>query len=75
MTSYEHIIVEQERGRARIIFNRPERHNALNGRMSRELHDALWEADANEEVHAVVVKGNGPSFCSGADLRGYEESR
>ena len=74
MSNYEHIIVEKERGRARIILNRPERHNAISGRTSRELHDALWEADADEEVHAVVVKGNGPSFCSGADLRGYEES-
>ena len=36
MSSYEHIIVEKERGRARIIFNRPERHNAISGRTSRE---------------------------------------
>ena len=74
MSSYERIIYEQERGRARIIFNRPERHNAIDGRTSRELHDALWSADADDEVHAVVIKGNGPSFCSGADLRGYEVS-
>ena len=74
MPEYEHIIVEKERGRARIIFNRPERHNAINGRMSQDLHDALWEVDADDEIHAVAIKGNGPSFCSGADLRGYEES-
>jgi enoyl-CoA hydratase len=74
MPEYQHLIVEKERGRARIIFNRPERHNALSGLTTRELHDALWAADADDEVHAIVVKGNGASFCSGADLRGYEES-
>jgi enoyl-CoA hydratase len=74
MPSYEHIVYEKERGRARIVLNRPERHNAVNGATSRELHDALWSADADDEVHAIVIKGNGPSFCSGADLRGYEDS-
>jgi len=74
MKPYERIIYEVERGRARIIFNRPERHNAIDNQTSRELHDALWTADADDAVHAVVIKGNGPSFCSGADLRGYEDS-
>jgi enoyl-CoA hydratase len=74
MPSYEHIAFEKERGRARIVLNRPERHNAISGTTTRELHEALWDADADEEVHAIVIKGNGPSFCSGADLRGYEES-
>jgi enoyl-CoA hydratase/carnithine racemase len=70
----EPILVEKERGRARIILNRPERHNAVNGAMSQRLHAALWEADADDAIHAVVIKGNGPSFCAGADLQGYEQS-
>ena len=74
MSAYERIVYQTERGRARIILNRPERHNAIDGRTSRELHDALWAADADDDVHAVVIKGNGKSFCSGADLRGYEDS-
>jgi enoyl-CoA hydratase len=68
------VIVEKERGRVRIVLNRPERHNAIAGRMSTTIADALWDADADDEVHAVVIKGNGPSFCAGADLRGYELS-
>lgn len=72
--SSEAVIVEKERGRARIVFNRPERHNAVGGTMAQDLHDALWEADRDDDVHAIVIKGNGPSFCAGADLRGYEES-
>jgi enoyl-CoA hydratase len=74
MAEYRRIAVEKERGRARIILDRPERHNAIDGLTSRELCDALWDADADDEVHAVVIKGRGPSFCSGADLRGYESS-
>ncbi len=74
MSSYQRILYEKERGRARIVFNRPERHNAIDGLTSRELCDALWSADADDEVHAVAIKGVGPSFCSGADLRGYESS-
>jgi len=72
--SEEAVIVEKERGRVRIVLNRPERHNAVGGGMSQLINDALWEADADDQVHAIVIKGNGPSFCAGADLRGYESS-
>lgn len=65
---YEQIIFEVERGRARIILNRPEKLNALSGYLQRELNDALWRADADPEVHCIILKGNGRSFCSGYDL-------
>jgi enoyl-CoA hydratase len=74
MSSEEAVIVEKERGRVRIVLNRPERHNAIGGDMSVRIHDALWDADEDDAVHAIVIKGNGPSFCAGADLRGYESS-
>lgn len=70
-TPYEHITYETERGRARIVLNRPEKHNAISAVMHRELHEALWAADYDPVVHAVVIKGAGPSFCSGFDLTGY----
>jgi enoyl-CoA hydratase len=70
--SYQHVVFERERGRARIVLNRPEKHNAISARMHRELHDALWEADGDPAVHAIAIKGAGPSFCSGFDLGGYE---
>jgi len=74
VASSEHVIVEKERGRARIVLNRPERHNAVGGPMAHAIHEALWDADRDDAVHAIVIKGNGPSFCSGADLQGYEQS-
>jgi enoyl-CoA hydratase len=70
----ESVIYEKERGRARIILNRPERHNAVGGSMSDRINESLWDADQDDGIHAVVIKGNGPSFCAGADLRGYEKS-
>ncbi len=64
------LIYEVERGRARITLNRPEKLNALNLRVQQELSEALWEADNDTEVHCVIIKGAGRSFCSGYDLSG-----
>jgi len=52
----------------RIMFNRPEKRNALNLTLLHELGDALRAADADEHVRAIVVGGNGATFCSGVDL-------
>jgi enoyl-CoA hydratase len=70
-----HLIYETEKGRARIILNRPQKRNALSGELLRELRDALWEADDDTEVHAVVLKGAGPCFSSGHDLTPGQEAR
>jgi enoyl-CoA hydratase len=73
VTSYQDIVFEVERGRARIVLARPAKHNAISARMHRELYEALWAADADPTVHAIVIKGAGPSFCAGFDLSGYEK--
>lgn len=52
-----------------IVINRPEVKNALDVKTARGLAGAFQMADADEEVHAVVVTGAGGSFCSGADLK------
>jgi len=62
------IVYEVERGRARITLNRPEKLNALSFELLTELHEALWEADDDRDVHAVVLRGAGRSFCAGYDL-------
>lgn len=69
MTSeYETIIVEKERGRARITLNRPEKLNALSRRLQAELAAALRDADEDTRVHSVIIRGAGRSFCAGYDL-------
>ncbi|MSP21539.1 MAG: crotonase/enoyl-CoA hydratase family protein [Dehalococcoidia bacterium] len=69
MTSqYETIIVEKERGRARITLNRPEKLNALSRRLQAELAAALHDADEDTRVHSIIIRGAGRSFCAGYDL-------
>lgn len=62
------ILYEVERGRARITLNRPEKLNALSPQLLSELNEALWEADDDRDVHAVILRGAGRSFSAGYDL-------
>ncbi len=56
-----------------IKLNRPEKMNAFNAMMNREIIQALKEAGKNEEVRTVVLTGEGRAFCSGEDLSGVHE--
>ena len=66
------ITYQLDRGRARIVLNRPDKRNAISPQMQRELERALWMADDDTRVHCVVLSGAGPDFCSGYDLGGYD---
>ena len=68
MTQFKTIIYEVDRGRARITLNRPEKLNALSFELQTELNEALWEADNDAKVHAVILRGNGRAFSAGYDL-------
>ncbi len=68
MSDFNTILYDTERGRARITLNRPEKLNALSFELLTELNAALWEADNDREVHAVVVRGAGRAFSAGYDL-------
>ncbi len=70
MSGFENIIYEVENGRARITLNRPEKLNALTLELQQELNEALWEADNNNDVHCVILKGAGRAFSAGYDLTG-----
>jgi len=52
----------------RLALNRPEKRNALNLDLCRELIRALEAADADPAAGAVLLSGNGRSFCAGMDL-------
>lgn len=56
-------------GVARLLLNRPKRRNALSARMVNALHRHLLAARENDEVRVIVIAGNGPGFCAGADLK------
>lgn len=53
-----------------ITLNRPERLNAFTPTMGRELIEAFDRADADDDVRAIIVTGEGRGFCAGADLAG-----
>ncbi len=61
-----------ERGIATLLLNRPERHNAMNDELIREVTEAARDLDKNVEVRAVVLTGAGESFCAGGDLKWME---
>ncbi len=61
-----------ERGIATLLLNRPERHNAMNDELIREVTEAARALDKNVEVRAVVLTGAGESFCAGGDLKWME---
>jgi enoyl-CoA hydratase/carnithine racemase len=51
-----------------ITLDRPDRLNAFTAQMGRELIAAFDAADADDDVRAVIVTGEGRGFCAGADL-------
>lgn len=71
---YEAVEVSLDDGVALITLNRPERMNAWNGRMARDLSVALARADAADEARVVVITGAGRAFCAGADLSGGDDT-
>jgi methylglutaconyl-CoA hydratase len=56
------------RGIAIVRLARPEKHNAMNAAMIEELHEAARNLAANPAIRAVVLTGEGRSFCAGGDL-------
>ncbi len=68
MTSFDTIIYDKREGIAHIRLNRPHVQNAFNVAMRDDLFQALRAVRDDPEVRVVIVSGEGPSFCAGADL-------
>ena len=62
------ITVESKGGVGRVTLNRPEVRNAFDDALIAKLTQTFTELDRDSSVRAVVLAGNGPAFCAGADL-------
>ena len=56
-----------------LTLNRPDRLNAINAAMIAELNAALADANADDAVRAIVLRGAGRAFCSGDDLKEFDQ--
>lgn len=66
--AYETLLTQLENRVLTVTLNRPDRLNALNAQMAKDLIAVMDEVDENDEVRAVVFTGAGRGFCAGADL-------
>ena len=73
--TYEHILIERDRGVAILTLNRPEQLNAMNHRLSTELHDAVRQMVADDEIGCIVITGAGDrAFSAGGDIHEQREN-
>jgi len=63
------IMYSVDGGVATITLNRPEVRNAVNLGMCEALLAVLMQISSSEEIRVVFIRGNGPVFCGGADLK------
>lgn len=55
-----------------ITLARPDRRNALKSQMYGEIADALRECDADDDLRAIVIRGEGRDFCAGNDIGDFQ---
>ena len=63
------VLYEQSGNIVTITYNRPDKQNAINGQMRKELNDAWDKFSEDETAWVAILTGSGTTFCGGADLR------
>lgn len=71
MTERQLIRVENDDGIFTLYIDRPEKRNAMNPEMHRQMHRILSELRFDPKVRVLVITGVGESFCAGQDLKEY----
>lgn len=67
--AYDYILVEKTDGVAILTMNRPEKLNAMNRQLSGELHDAVQQMNADDDIGCIVITGAGDrAFSAGGDI-------
>ncbi|MCA1647701.1 MAG: p-hydroxycinnamoyl CoA hydratase/lyase [Chloroflexi bacterium] len=68
-TTYETVRIERDRGITFIILNRPEKRNAMNPPLHRDMVQVLKDLEFDDQTRVLVLTGAGNSWCAGQDLR------
>ncbi|HEX4182076.1 MAG TPA: enoyl-CoA hydratase/isomerase family protein [Caulobacteraceae bacterium] len=68
--AFETVLFDKHEHVAILTLNRPERLNAINATLRAEVHAAVEDAHADDQVRALIITGAGRGFCSGADVTG-----
>jgi len=69
--TYETILIEKEDGITWVIFNRPEKRNAMSPQLHFEMNDALSSLAQDAATRVLILTGAGNSFSAGQDLKLY----
>lgn len=67
------VVLEKDGRIGRIFLNRPEVMNAINDEMPTDLVDCIERANADDDIHVIVLSGRGEAFSAGYDLTFYAE--
>lgn len=76
MPVYNTVVIEQDPSEpriARLRMNRPEKLNAIASTTPADIRRSVEWAEAQDEVHVIIVEGAGRAFCAGYDLNEYAE--
>lgn len=75
MTDFTTVQLERDpRGFATLWLDRPEKNNAFNAEMIRELVLAIDQVQADKDLRFLLLRGRGKHFCAGADLAWMQQS-
>src|SRR5215467_10088590 len=69
------LLASAENGVVRLVMNRPERLNALNGELASALDQAFERIARDPAVRVVLLTGAGRAFCAGGDLQDIGAAR
>jgi 2-(1,2-epoxy-1,2-dihydrophenyl)acetyl-CoA isomerase len=67
---FQTLLYERREQVAHVTMNRPDKLNALNAQLVKDLHTAAAAIEADPDIRAVLLTAAGRGFCSGADLAG-----
>jgi enoyl-CoA hydratase/carnithine racemase len=65
----DRVRIERDGGIARVMLARPDKHNGVDLRMVEAVRGAARELRRDESLRAVILAGDGPSFCAGLDIK------